>query len=76
MCGVATQRGERVVVEDVEKSSLFAGTPSLDVMREAGVRAVQSTPILSLTGELMGILTTHMDIPYSPMSTTSGESTY
>ncbi len=66
VCGVATQRGERVVIEDVEKSSLFAGTPSLDVMREAGVRAVQSTPMLSLTGELMGILTTQWDIPYSP----------
>ena len=33
------QRWERVIVEDVETSSLFVGTPSLDVMRKADVRA-------------------------------------
>jgi PAS domain S-box-containing protein len=66
VCGEAMQRWERVVIEDVEKSSLFVGTPSLDVMREAGVRAVQSTPILSRTDKLLGILTTQWDVPYSP----------
>ena len=33
-CGEAMQRGGRVIVEDIETSSLFAGTPSLDVMRK------------------------------------------
>ena len=60
------QRWERVIIEDVETSSLFVGTSSLDVMRKAGVRAVQSTPIVSRTGELLGILTTQWDVPYSP----------
>ena len=66
VCGEAMQRWERVIVEDVETSSLFVGTPSLDVMRKAGVRAVQSTPMVSRTGELLGILTTQWDVPYSP----------
>ena len=66
VCGAAMQRWERVIVEDVEISSLFVGTPSLDVMRKAGVRAVQSTPIVSRIGELLGILTTQWDVPYSP----------
>ena len=65
-CGEAMQRWERIIVEDVETSSLFVGTSSLDVMRKAGVRAVQSTPIVSLTGALLGILTTQWDVPYSP----------
>jgi PAS domain S-box-containing protein len=66
VCGEATKRGERVVVPDVEQSELFAGTPSLAVLSEAGVRAVQSTPILSRTGRLLGILTTQWGEPYTP----------
>jgi signal transduction histidine kinase len=66
VCGEATRRGERVVVPDVETSSLFAGTPSLAVLREAGVRAVQSTPMLSRNGALLGILTTQWGVPYTP----------
>ena len=66
VCGEATRRGERVVVPDVEESPLFAGTPSLAVLREAGVRAVQSTPMLSRSGALLGILTTQWGTPHSP----------
>lgn len=66
VCGEAMQRGQRVVVPDIEASPLFAGTPSLAVLRAAGVRAVQSTPMVSRTGALLGILTTHWPTPYSP----------
>jgi PAS domain S-box-containing protein len=66
VCGEAMQRWERVVITDVETSPLFVGTPSLSVMRNAGVRAVQSTPMVSRAGKLLGILTTQWDVPYSP----------
>ncbi|HVP79466.1 MAG TPA: PAS domain S-box protein [Thermodesulfobacteriota bacterium] len=66
VCGEATRRGERVVVQDVETSSLFGGTASLPVLRKAGVRAVQSTPMISRTGTLIGILTTQWGVPFSP----------
>ncbi len=66
VCGEATKRGERVIVPDVEESPLFAGTASLEVLREAGVRAVQSTPMMSRKGVLLGILTTHWGNPYEP----------
>ena len=66
VCGAALQRGERVVVPDVEASALFAGTPSLPVLRQAGVRAVQSTPMVSRAGALLGILTTQWDRPHLP----------
>jgi PAS domain S-box-containing protein len=66
VCGETTRRGGRVIVPDVETSSLFVGTPSLEVLRKAGVRAVQSTPMISRTGTLVGILTTQWGVPYSP----------
>jgi len=64
-CGEALRCRERVMVPDVEASPLFAGTPSLDVLRKAGVRAVQSTPMVSASGNLLGILTTHWSEPHS-----------
>jgi PAS domain S-box-containing protein len=66
VCGEATRRGERVIVPDVEKSPLFAGTPSLQVLKNAGVRAVQSTPMRNRRGDLLGILTTQWDSPHTP----------
>ena len=66
VCGEATKRGERVVVDDVEQSALFAGTASLPVLRAAGVRSVQSTPLTTRDGTLLGILTTHWPAPYRP----------
>ncbi|MGH8728786.1 MAG: PAS domain S-box protein [Burkholderiales bacterium] len=61
-CG-PTQRSERVVVEDITQSRTFAGTPALDVLLDAGVRAVQSTPLLSSTGHLLGMISTYFSEP-------------
>ena len=66
VCGAAMKQGGRVVVEDVERSPLFAGSPSLAVLRAAGVRAVQSTPLFSRNGKMLGILTTQWRTPHVP----------
>jgi PAS domain S-box-containing protein len=66
VCGEATRRGERVVVADVEQSPLFAGADSLQVLRAAGVRAEQSTPLTTRGGRLLGILTTQWATPHRP----------
>ena len=58
-CGEAARRRERVVVENIAESPIFTGTPELDVMLEAGVRAIQSTPLISRSGRLVGVLSTH-----------------
>jgi two-component system CheB/CheR fusion protein len=65
-CGTAMHRGERVVVEDVTKSEIFAGTPALDVLLAAGVRGMQSTPLISRSGVLVGMLSTHYRTPTQP----------
>jgi PAS domain S-box-containing protein len=57
-CGTALERGERIVVEDVTKSPIFLGTPALEVLLNAGVRAVQSTPLISRSGRTLGMFST------------------
>jgi PAS domain S-box-containing protein len=65
-CGAALQSGERVVVEDVTTSPAFVGTTSLDVALAAGVRAVQSTPLLCRSGRILGMLSTHYRVQRRP----------
>jgi signal transduction histidine kinase/CheY-like chemotaxis protein len=60
------QSGDRVVVEDVTQSEGFAGRPFLDQLRNAGVRAIQSTPLVSSTGKTLGVLSTHFAKPHRP----------
>ena len=65
-CGTALQRGGRIIIEDVMNSPVFAGTPALDVMRAANARAVQSTPLVSRSGRVLGMFSTHYRTPRRP----------
>ena len=65
-CGAALQRGERIIVEDVAASEIFAATAALPVMRAADVRAVQSTPLVTRAGQILGMLSTHYRSPRRP----------
>lgn len=65
-CGEAMYRAERVVVPDIEESPLFAVTPSLEILQKSGVRAMQSTPIITRNGKLLGIFSTHWNRPHIP----------
>jgi PAS domain-containing protein len=56
----------RVIVEDVTLSPIFAGTPALAVPLAAGVRAVQSTPLVSRSGRPLGMFSTHYRVPRRP----------
>jgi len=60
------KRGERVIVEDLVESPLFRGKQALDVMLAAGVHALQSTPLISRSGHLLGMLSTHYRAPQRP----------
>lgn len=65
-CGAALQRGERIIVEDVSTSEIFQGTLALPVMLEANARAVQSTPLISRSGDIIGMFSTHFKTPHRP----------
>ena len=65
-CGTAFKSGGRVVVEDVTQSPMFYGTASLEVLLDASVRAVQSTPLVACSGFTVGVLSTHWSSPHRP----------
>ena len=65
-CGTALGRKERVIVQNVVESPIFVGTPALQIQLDAGVRAIQSTPLLSHSGNLLGMLSTHYRTPCRP----------
>ena len=65
-CGTALERGERVVVGDVITSPIFAGKSIRDAVLAAGIRALLSTPLISRSGRLVGMLSTHYRSPRSP----------
>lgn len=58
-CGTAMKSCARVIVPDVANSPIFSKTDVLETMLDAGVRAVQSTPIIGSSGRVWGMLSTH-----------------
>jgi len=65
-CGAAMKSRRRVVVDDVANDPIFKGTPAGEVMVRAGALAVQSTPLIESSGELVGMLSTHYRSPHRP----------
>jgi len=65
-CGRALSAGARVVVPDVEACDFMSGTSDLDAYRWSGIRAVQSTPLVSRSGRLLGMISTHWRAPHQP----------
>jgi len=62
----------RVVVNDVSANPLFRGSSELDALRELGMAAAHSTPIIGASGRLWGVFTTHFRAPqmhdsYNPL---------
>jgi PAS domain S-box-containing protein len=66
VCGTAMLTQDRVLVENVEENPIFEGSRALDVLQGEGVWAVQSTPLISRNGQLLGILSTHFDRIHVP----------
>jgi PAS domain S-box-containing protein len=65
-CGLALSSGARIIVPDVEACDFMAGTGDLDACRRSGIRAVQSTPLVSRSGQLLGMISTHWREPHQP----------
>lgn len=65
-CGRAMETRQRVIVADVETCEFMAGTDDLRFYRRSKIRAVQSTPLLSRSGELLGMISTHWRQPHTP----------
>jgi PAS domain S-box-containing protein len=66
VCELAMKSRQRTVVTDVANNAALAGTASLQVLLDAGVRAAQSTPLISSAGNLLGMISTHYAAPAEP----------
>jgi len=65
-CARARNLSQRVIVPDVEKCDFILCSPDLAGHRQAGIRAVQSTPLLTRSGRLVGMISTHWRHPHEP----------
>jgi len=65
-CGKAFTTRQRVIAPDVEQAPYLAGTADLASYLQTGIRAVQSTPLLSRGGELVGMISTHWNEIHEP----------
>lgn len=70
-CAAAGCTGERFIIEDTEQYALIAGTPNLEEYRLSGIRSMQSTPLISRTGKLLGMVSTHWRQPHRPSANES-----
>jgi len=61
VCAEALKRREAVTVEDVREDTELA--PYRAVFAHAGVRAVRSVPLISRSGEMMGMVSVHFREP-------------
>jgi len=66
VCAEALRRGERVIVHDVRQSDFLKNRKMLEIFRRCHVRAVQSTPLISRDGQLVGMLSNHWREPHRP----------
>ena len=65
-CGEVLRSGRRVIAPDVTKCEFMAGSEDLKFYLRGGIRAVQSTPLLSRSGRLMGAFSTHWRAVHAP----------
>ena len=63
-CARALQKRSSIVIEDVTTDQQFV--PCCEILTRAGVRAVQSTPMIPSSGAFMGVLSTHFPILHRP----------
>ena len=62
----ASRLRQRLIVDDVETFPALAGTKDREVALADGIRATQSTPMVSRKGEVVGVLSTQFPRPHRP----------
>jgi two-component sensor histidine kinase/PAS domain-containing protein len=65
-CGVSLRTGRRTIISDVERCDDLSGSEELAAFLQTGIRAMQTTPLISRSGQLLGMITTHWAHPHEP----------
>lgn len=55
---------ERISIEDIETSPEFMLNPNVQYILSLGIRSLQFTPLISRSGQLLGLLSTHYKAPH------------
>ncbi len=63
-CSKALEDRQPWVVEDITNSKLFEGQRSCKILLKAGVRAVESRPLISSEGMVLGMISMHFRAPH------------
>lgn len=66
VCSAALQQGERIIVPDIDNWNFAAGTDDVKFFHLCGIKAVQSTPLISRSGQLIGMFSTQWRNPHLP----------
>ena len=62
----AVREGRRVIVKDVMEEPELRGSADIDLFMADGIRAMQSTPLVSRDGRLLGLLSNFFRVPHRP----------
>ncbi|MDP9112383.1 MAG: PAS domain S-box protein [Acidobacteriota bacterium] len=65
-CGQVLRTGKRAIAGDVETCDFLAGTGGMAALLDAGIRAAQSTPLISRSGKMLGMISSHWRKPHAP----------
>ena len=65
VCGLTLRARARVVIPDASNCDLLDDGQK-NAYRDAGIHAMQSTPLVSRTGKLLGMISTHWRQPHHP----------
>jgi signal transduction histidine kinase len=65
-CARALRTNARVITPDVTQCEFMSGTPTELALLDAGIRAIQTTPLISRAGKTVGMISTHWSEPHRP----------
>jgi hypothetical protein len=65
-CAVAMRERRRLIVEDVASHPIYNGTAAGAALLKANIEALQSTPLIGPSGDVLGVFSTHYDRPRRP----------
>jgi PAS domain S-box-containing protein len=65
-CGAALRTRRRIIVRDVDQCDFMLGSEDLVTYHQTGIQAVQTTPLVSRGGKVVGMISTHWSKPHEP----------
>ena len=65
-CGQVLRTGKRAIAADIETCDFLAGTGGMAALLDAGIHAAQSTPLISRSGKMLGMISSHWSKPHAP----------